>query len=97
MRDDLKHIQIEVDAAYLYGVLADHEEEKGLAIIYISKGIPEGQARDMPREIISNKDSAHEILMQEDLGINPQELKGSAMEAAITFGIGRLIDVSVAG
>jgi len=72
-------------------------EEKELALIYISKGIPEAQARTMAGEIIANKDHAHEMLIREELGINPEDLKGSAMEAAITsfilFAIGAIIPV----
>jgi VIT1/CCC1 family predicted Fe2+/Mn2+ transporter len=72
-------------------------EEKELALIYISKGIPESQAIKMAHEIMNNKDHAHEILIKEELGINPEDLKGSAMEAAITsfllFAIGAIIPV----
>ena len=72
-------------------------EEKELALIYISKGIPEEQARKMAKDIISNKDHAHEVLVKEELGINPEDLKGSAMEAAITsfllFAVGAIIPV----
>ncbi|MFM6982836.1 MAG: VIT1/CCC1 transporter family protein [Chitinophagaceae bacterium] len=72
-------------------------EEKELALIYISKGIPDEQARQMAKEIISNKDHAHEILIKEELGINPEDLKGSAMEAAVTsfllFALGAILPV----
>ncbi len=72
-------------------------EEKELALIYISKGIPEEQARAMAKELISDKSRAHEMLIKEELGINPEDLKGSAMEAAITsfllFAIGAIIPV----
>jgi VIT1/CCC1 family predicted Fe2+/Mn2+ transporter len=72
-------------------------EEKELALIYISKGIPEPQARSMAKAIISDKDRAHEMLVQEELGINAEDLQGSAMEAAITsfllFAIGAVIPV----
>ncbi len=72
-------------------------EEKELALIYISKGIPEPQARSMAKSIISDKDRAHEMLIREELGINAEDLKGSAMEAAITsfllFAIGAIIPV----
>lgn len=72
-------------------------EEKELALIYISKGIPEDQARKMANDIIKNKDLAHQLLVKEELGINPEELKGSAMEAAITsfllFAIGAILPV----
>jgi vacuolar iron transporter family protein len=72
-------------------------EEKELALIYISKGIPEQQARSMAKALISDKDRAHEMLIQEELGINAEDLQGSAMEAAITsfllFAIGAVIPV----
>jgi vacuolar iron transporter family protein len=72
-------------------------EEKELALIYQSKGIPEEQAKQMAKDIISNKEHAHKILIKEELGINAEDLKGSAMEAAITsfilFGVGAVIPV----
>ncbi len=72
-------------------------EEKELALIYISKGIPEEQAMKMANDIMSDKGHAHEILVKEELGINTEDLKGSAMEAAISsfvlFGIGAIIPV----
>jgi VIT1/CCC1 family predicted Fe2+/Mn2+ transporter len=72
-------------------------EEKELALIYMTKGIPEDQARQMAAEIMQNKDHAHEVLIKEELGINPEDLKGSAMEAAIAsfvfFAIGAIIPV----
>lgn len=72
-------------------------EEKELALIYISKGIPEPQAMKMAKEIMANKDHAHQILVKEELGINAEDLKGSAMEAAVTsfilFAVGAIIPV----
>ncbi len=72
-------------------------EEKEIALIYMSKGIPASQAREMATEIMKDKTKAHEILVKEELGINSEELKGSAMEAAITsfllFAIGAIIPV----
>ena len=72
-------------------------EEKELALIYYSKGIPEEQAKKMAKDIMANKDLAHEILVKEELGINTEDLKGSAMEAAITsfvlFAFGAIIPV----
>lgn len=72
-------------------------EEKELALIYLSKGIPEAQAAQMAKEVIGNKELAHEILVKEELGINSEDLKGSAIEAAITsfilFAIGAIIPV----
>ena len=51
----------------------------------------------MAKEIMQNKTQAHELLVKEELGINPLELKGSAIEAAIysfvLFSIGAIIPV----
>jgi VIT1/CCC1 family predicted Fe2+/Mn2+ transporter len=72
-------------------------EQKELALIYMAKGIPQVQAETMAAEIMLNKTHAHEVLVKEELGINPEELKGSAMEAAIysfiLFAIGAVIPV----
>jgi VIT1/CCC1 family predicted Fe2+/Mn2+ transporter len=72
-------------------------EKKELKLIYMSKGIPEDQAEKMAAEIILDKDKAHQVLIREELGIQPEELKGSAMEAAISsfvlFAIGAVIPV----
>ena len=72
-------------------------EQKELALIYVAKGIPEDQANAMAAEIILDKNQAHEILVKEELGINTEDLKGSAMEAAvysfILFAIGAVIPV----
>lgn len=72
-------------------------EMKELALIYIAKGIPEDQAHEMAEEIMKDKDRAHDVLVREELGINAEELKGSAVEAAvysfILFAIGAIIPV----
>lgn len=72
-------------------------EMKELALIYRAKGIPEEQANQMAVDIMKNKTNAHDMLVKEELGINPEELKGSAVEAAvysfILFGIGAVIPV----
>jgi len=68
-----------------------------LSLIYIAKGIPDDQAKQMAAEIMKDKDLAHEILVKEELGINAEELRGSAFEAAIysfiLFSIGAVIPV----
>ncbi|MEI6556719.1 MAG: VIT1/CCC1 transporter family protein [Paludibacter sp.] len=70
-------------------------ELRELALIYVAKGIPEEQALKMATEIMKDKDHAHEVLVKEELGINAEELKGSAMEAAfysfLLFTVGGII------
>lgn len=72
-------------------------EMKELALIYMAKGIPETQAISMAAEIMTDKTRAHDVLVREELGINPEELKGSAIEAALysffLFTIGAIIPV----
>ncbi|MDX5435632.1 MAG: VIT1/CCC1 transporter family protein, partial [Pontibacter sp.] len=72
-------------------------EMKELALIYMAKGIPETQARDMASAAMQDKSHAHDILVKEELGINTEEIEGSAAEAAIysfiLFTIGAIIPV----
>lgn len=72
-------------------------EEQEIALIYITKGIPEAQAMQMAKQMMQNTDQAHELLVREELGINPEDLQGSAMEAAVTsfllFSVGAIIPV----
>ncbi|MCG7855931.1 VIT1/CCC1 transporter family protein [Flavihumibacter sediminis] len=72
-------------------------ERREIALIYMAKGIPEEQAHEMATEILKNKDHAHELLVREELGINAEELKGSAVEAALysfgLFAVGAIIPV----
>lgn len=72
-------------------------EERELVLIYRSKGVPQEQAEQMAKDVMQNKSHAHEVLVKEELGINAEELKGSAMEAAITsfllFAVGAIIPV----
>lgn len=72
-------------------------ELKELALIYRAKGIDDAQAQKMAEDIMKNKTHAHEVLVKEELGINAEELKGSAMQAAISsfilFAIGAVIPV----
>lgn len=73
------------------------EELQELALLYKAKGVPETQANEMARKIISNPQTAHEALIREELAINPEELKSSAWVASITsfllFAVGAVIPV----
>jgi len=73
-------------------------EQKELALIYMAKGIPEVQAHTMASDIMKDKTQAHAVLVKEELGINPEELEGSAVEAALysffLFTIGAIIPVA---
>lgn len=72
-------------------------EKQELILIYRAKGIPKDQAIIMANEIIQDKGHAHAVLVKEELGINPEELKSSAIEAAVSsfilFSIGAILPV----
>ena len=72
-------------------------EKKEIALIYMAKGIPEDQAHQMAASIMNDPAQAHELLVKEELGINAEELKGSALEAALysffLFALGAVIPV----
>lgn len=73
------------------------EETEELALIYEARGLPPEQARSLAHGMLSNKDSALETLSREELGVDPEELGGSAWEAALTsfilFALGAIIPV----
>jgi len=72
-------------------------ERREIALIYMAKGIPKDQASQIADDIMKDTGRAHELLVKEELGINAEELKGSALEAAIfsfvLFAIGASIPV----
>ena len=60
------------------------EEIAELALIYQTRGISVEAATNMANQLLANKDFALDTLSREELGINPDELGGSAWVAAIT-------------
>ena len=76
---------------------APEEEAEELALIYQARGIEEAQARQLAGQIMSDQGNALATLAREELSVNPEELGGSAWEAAITsfflFAIGAIIPV----
>ncbi len=86
--------QIRVEREELEAI--PEEEEVELALIYQSKGVGAEQARQLARQIIQGDPRvALDTLAREELGIDPDELGGSAYEAAFTsfllFGSGALV------
>jgi VIT1/CCC1 family predicted Fe2+/Mn2+ transporter len=73
------------------------EEAEELRLIYQAKGLPEDQARAVADRIMADPDAALDVMAREELGIDPEELGGSAWEAAITsfllFAFGAAIPV----
>jgi vacuolar iron transporter family protein len=74
---------------------APEEEIEELALIYQARGLNEEMAGNMARQVMANKDTALDALVRDELGLNPEDLGGSAWEAGITsfflFAIGAVI------
>lgn len=74
---------------------APEEEIEELALIYQAKGLNEEMATKMAQQLMSNKDTALDALVRDELGLNPEDLGGSAWEAGITsfflFALGAII------
>jgi vacuolar iron transporter family protein len=88
--------QIKTEADELEQVPEEEEEE--LALIYQAKGLPADQAKALAQRLIANKETALDTLVREELGIDPDELGGSAWAAAGTsfllFAIGAIFPVA---
>ena len=65
-------------------LMAPEEEEAELALIYQAKGLAEPQAQALAKQLMANTDSALDTLAREELGVDPEELGGSAWQAAAT-------------
>jgi VIT1/CCC1 family predicted Fe2+/Mn2+ transporter len=64
------------------------EEAAELALIYQAKGLSEAEAQLLARRLIGDKARALDTLVREELGIDPDDLGGSAWGAAGTsFGL----------
>lgn len=74
--------QIASEAEELTEVPAEEEEE--LVLIYQAKGFSPEEAKRIASREIDNKDTALDTLTREELGINPDDLGGSPMGAAIS-------------
>ena len=74
------------------------EEAEELALIYESRGLSAENARQLAGQLLYNKETALDTLAREELGVNPEDLGGSAWEAAITsfflFAIGAVLPVA---
>jgi vacuolar iron transporter family protein len=92
---ELNQSQIDLEAEELRRMPEEEKEE--LALIYQSKGLDEKSAKALAEKLMSNKDTALDTLVREELGIDPQELGGSAWTAAgssfALFAMGAIVPV----
>jgi VIT1/CCC1 family predicted Fe2+/Mn2+ transporter len=88
--------QIDTEAQELEEVPQEEREE--LSLIYQAKGLPEEQAEALAGRLMANKDTALDTLVREELGIDPDELGGSAWTAAgtsfVLFALGAIFPVA---
>ena len=82
------------------GEIESHPEEEAeeLALIYEARGLKPDQAKTLAGQIMTSPEYAIQTLAREELGVNPDELGGSAWEAAFAsfglFALGAIIPVS---
>ncbi|MGL5207574.1 MAG: VIT1/CCC1 transporter family protein, partial [Acidaminococcaceae bacterium] len=73
------------------------EEIEELILIYQTKGISEEVARPLATKLLQNPATALDTLSRDELGIDPDDLGGSAFVAALTsfllFSVGAIIPV----
>jgi VIT1/CCC1 family predicted Fe2+/Mn2+ transporter len=79
---ELNQRQIDIEMAEFEN--SPEEERVELSLIYQSKGIEKSKAEEMARQVLENKETAVDTLVREELGLDSEELGGSAWEAALT-------------
>jgi vacuolar iron transporter family protein len=93
---ELSQQQIDIEADELKRMPEEELEE--MVLIYQAKGLDEAAARALAERLMANKDSALDTLVREELGIDPDELGGSAWAAAGTsfglFALGAIFPVA---
>jgi vacuolar iron transporter family protein len=74
------------------------DERQELQLIYEAKGVPPAEAAQLSATLLRDPASALDVLAREELGLDPDELGGSARTAAITsfalFSAGAVIPVA---
>jgi VIT1/CCC1 family predicted Fe2+/Mn2+ transporter len=87
--------QLEIEAREIEEFPEEEQEE--LALIYEAKGLEPAQARELAGRQIADRSTALDTLAREELGIDPEELGGSAAVAAgtsfVLFAIGAILPV----
>jgi len=79
---ELNQRQVDIEIAELEN--SPEEEQVELSLMYQSKGVEKFKAEEMARQVFSNKETAVDTLVREELGLDTEELGGSAWEAAFT-------------
>jgi VIT1/CCC1 family predicted Fe2+/Mn2+ transporter len=92
---ELYERQIGIERAELEAQPGEEREE--LALIYQAKGLSREQAETVADRLLGDPATALDALVREELGIDPEELGGSAWEAAFAsfgfFAVGAILPV----
>ncbi len=92
---ELHQAQIETEREEI--VAMPEAEAQELALIYEAKGMPREEAERSARAVMEDPDAFLDTKVREELGIDPEELGGSAWEAAIAsfflFAVGAIVPV----
>jgi vacuolar iron transporter family protein len=90
---ELNQRQVDIETEEMEN--SPEEEMLELALIYQSKGMEKEESEKMAAKVFENKESAIDTLVREELGLDSEDLGGSAWEAAITsfilFAVGAII------
>ena len=93
---ELNQRQLAIEAEEIETV--PEEEQQELALIYEAKGLTADEAKALAAKLMADKESALDALAREELGIDPQELGGSAWAAAgtsfVLFAGGAIVPVA---
>jgi VIT1/CCC1 family predicted Fe2+/Mn2+ transporter len=73
------------------------KEAQEFVDMYMAKGLSEPLARQVSAQLMENPEYALDTMVREELGINPEDLGGSALEAAgasfLLFAVGAIVPV----
>jgi VIT1/CCC1 family predicted Fe2+/Mn2+ transporter len=93
---ELYQKQIATEAMELEEVPEEEKEE--LILIYQAKGLSEPEAKALAERLFADKKTALDTLVREELGVDPEELGGSAWAAAgvsfLLFSFGAIFPVA---
>lgn len=74
------------------------EEAEELRLIYMAKGLPEDEARQIAGRLLADDETALDVMAREELGVDPEDLGGSPWQAGgasfVLFAIGAIIPVA---
>jgi VIT1/CCC1 family predicted Fe2+/Mn2+ transporter len=92
---ELYERQIGVEESEIASIPEEEKEE--LALIYMAKGLPEEEAKQVAARIMADEKTALDAMTREELGIDPDDMGGSPWTAAassfLLFAVGAVVPV----